>query len=103
MSSADLTQSLNTALFAREKLGWQPDPIQKKILKLRARRVLLNCTRQWGKSTMAAVKAVHRACFEPGSLTVVLSCWRGMASLEKARRAVEGVNAGPAVVMSSAV
>jgi hypothetical protein len=72
MSSADLSQSLNAPLFAREKLGLEPDPIQKKILKLMARRVLLNCTRQWGKSTIAAVKAVHRAVFEPGSLTVVL-------------------------------
>jgi hypothetical protein len=73
MNSADLSQSLNAPLFAREKLGLQPDAIQKKILRLTARRVLLNCTRQWGKSTIAAVKAVHRACFELGSLTVVLS------------------------------
>ena len=73
MSPADLSQSLNAPLFAREKLGLPPDPIQRKILKLAANRVLLNCTRQWGKSTIAAVKAVHRAYFEPGSLTVVLS------------------------------
>src|SRR5258708_2982243 len=73
MNSADLSHSLNAPLFAREKLGLQPDAIQKKILRLTARRVLLNCTRQWGKSTIAAVKAGHRARFEPGGLTVVLS------------------------------
>src|SRR5207302_454188 len=73
VSWEDLSQSLDSPLFAREKLRLDPDEIQTKILRLTARRVLLNCTRQWGKSTIAAVKAVHRACFEPGSLTVVLS------------------------------
>jgi Terminase large subunit, T4likevirus-type, N-terminal len=37
------------------------------------RRGMLNCTRQWGKSTITAAVAVHRAYFEQGSLTVVLS------------------------------
>ncbi len=32
---------------------------------------MLNCTRQWGKSTVAAVMAVHRAYFQPKSLVVV--------------------------------
>jgi hypothetical protein len=36
-------------------------------------RALLNCTRQWGKSTITAAKAVHRAYFEPESLTVILT------------------------------
>jgi hypothetical protein len=31
----------------------------------------VNCTRQWGKSTLAAVKAVHRAYFHAKSLVVV--------------------------------
>jgi hypothetical protein len=35
--------------------------------------VVLNCSRQWGKSTVAAVKIVHRAMFTPGSLTLVLA------------------------------
>src|SRR5882762_7576949 len=37
------------------------------------RRGIVNCTRQWGKSTVAAAKAVHRACSEPGSLTLALA------------------------------
>jgi hypothetical protein len=34
---------------------------------------MLNCSRQWGKSTVTAVMAVHRAMFEPESLVLVLS------------------------------
>jgi hypothetical protein len=34
---------------------------------------MLNCTRQWGKSTIAAAKAIHQAYHEANSLTVVVS------------------------------
>src|SRR5437763_17100625 len=73
MSSEQLSQSLNPALFARERLSFEADATQSKILRHTGRRVLVNCTRQWGKSTIAAVNAVHRATFAPGSLTVALS------------------------------
>ena len=33
----------------------------------------LNCTRQWGKSTVTAAKAIHQAQHEAGSLTLVVS------------------------------
>jgi hypothetical protein len=59
-------------VFARERLGFEPDAVQAELLRSRGRRVLLNCSRQWGKSTVAAVKAVHVAWFRPGSLVVVL-------------------------------
>ncbi|MBL8218780.1 MAG: terminase family protein [Bryobacterales bacterium] len=59
--------------FVRTCLNLTPDPEQTKLLKLDPRRCILNCTRQWGKSTITAAKAVHKACTEPGSLTVVLS------------------------------
>ena len=38
-----------------------------------ADRVLLNCCRQSGKSTMAAVLALHRALYRPGSLILCLA------------------------------
>src|SRR4051812_23978677 len=39
--------------FAREALGFEPDPLQAELLnRKRIRRLLLNCTRQWGKSTV---------------------------------------------------
>ncbi len=38
-----------------------------------ANRGILNCTRQWGKSTITAAKAVHRAYTRPQSLVLVAS------------------------------
>ena len=34
---------------------------------------IVNCTRQWGKSTVTAAKAVHRAYSVAGSLTLVVT------------------------------
>jgi hypothetical protein len=64
---------LNAAQFARARLGFDPDPKQELFLQGQVRRGLLNCSRQWGKSTVAAVKAVHRVCSIPESLVVVVS------------------------------
>jgi hypothetical protein len=63
----------STSQWARERLGFSPDAIQTRVLDSSAKRGVLNCTRQWGKSTVAAAKAVYQACVEPGSLTVVVS------------------------------
>jgi hypothetical protein len=46
---------------------------QAAVLNSTAKRGILNCTRQWGKSTLLAVKAVHRAWTEPRSLVLVAS------------------------------
>ena len=59
--------------FARERLGFEPDAIQVEVLKSEAKSGILNCTRQWGKSTTAVVKAVHRAYTRPESLILVAS------------------------------
>ena len=57
--------------FARERLRFVPDAIQEKVLRTESKRVLLNCTRQWGKSVIEALKAVHRAYTAPRSLVLV--------------------------------
>jgi hypothetical protein len=57
--------------FARERLGFSPDSRQEALLRSGVSRGMVNCTRQWGKSTVAAVMAVHRATFYPKSLVVV--------------------------------
>ena len=44
-----------------------------KSLRSDAKRGILNCTRQWGKSTIAAAKAVHRAFTREKSLVLVAS------------------------------
>jgi phage terminase large subunit-like protein len=58
--------------FAR-KLGMDPDPWQQKALRSEHPRMLLNCSRQSGKSQVAATIAAHRALREPGSLVLIVA------------------------------
>ena len=66
---ADGTADL--ADWAAAKLGFEPDAVQRDLLSAGGRRLILNCTRQWGKSTVTAAKAVHTAYSREGSLTLV--------------------------------
>ena len=66
-------EELTVSEFARHKLAFEPDPRQAAVLDSQANRGILNCSRQWGKSTVLAVKAVHRAWTVAGSLTLVAS------------------------------
>ncbi len=59
--------------FARTRLRIEPDERQAEVLRSEAKQGILNCTRQWGKSTIAAAKAVHRAFTRPKSLVLVAS------------------------------
>jgi hypothetical protein len=59
--------------FARKRLMFEPDERQTEVLLSNAKRGILNCTRQWGKSTLAAAKAVHRAFTQEKSLVLVAS------------------------------
>jgi hypothetical protein len=59
--------------WAREELGFVADPKQQEVLSSATKRGILNCTRQWGKSTTCAIKAVHYAHFHPDSLVIVAS------------------------------
>jgi hypothetical protein len=68
----DLRLALDRVAFA-EKLGIVPDGWQEYFLRASADRVLLNCSRQSGKSTMSAVIALHRALYHPGSLVLCLA------------------------------
>ena len=68
----DLRLALDRVAFARA-LGVEPDAWQHDLLRSSAERVLLNCSRQSGKSTMSAVLALHRALYHPGSLILCLA------------------------------
>jgi hypothetical protein len=63
----------DAAEWARSALGLEADEMQRRVLRSRGKRGLLNCTRQWGKSTVTAAKALHRAVGEAGSLVLVVS------------------------------
>ena len=58
--------------FAR-LLGIEPDPWQLEVLESDARRIILNCARQTGKTSLTAVIALHEALWTPDSLVLVLS------------------------------
>jgi hypothetical protein len=71
-----LRSSLLLALDPTEILraqGLDPDPWQSDLLTSSDRQVLLNCSRQSGKSTTVAALALHTALFQPGSLVLLLS------------------------------
>src|SRR5918999_110963 len=68
----DLRLALDRVAFA-EELGIVPDAWQGDFLRSSADRVLLNCSRQSGKSTMSAVIALHKALYHPGSLVLCLA------------------------------
>jgi hypothetical protein len=76
MEAVALAQDLRMALDPVEMVhatGLDPDPWQARFLRSSASRVLLNCSRQAGKSTMAATLAVHTALYDPGALVLLLS------------------------------
>ena len=56
--------------FAR-LAGFEPDVHQMAVLQSTAKQGILNCTRQWGKSTTAAAMAAYRVVMRPGSMVVV--------------------------------
>ncbi len=70
--AADLRLALDRVGFA-SSLGLDPDPWQERLLRSTSSRVLLNCSRQSGKSTMSGVIALHRALYFPGSLVLCLA------------------------------
>jgi hypothetical protein len=49
------------------------DPWQERLLQSNSTRILLNCSRQSGKSTMAGIIALHHALTSPGSLILILA------------------------------
>jgi hypothetical protein len=59
--------------FARRQLGIEADAKQTLVLDSDARFGILNCSRQWGKSTVCSVKALHHMLTEPESLVMVIS------------------------------
>jgi len=70
---AAMRHAINPAYFAESVLNFQPDDTQRQVLELNPHRLILNCNRQWGKSTISAILISHRAIFSPGSLSIIVS------------------------------
>lgn len=64
--------TLDRVQFAADA-GLPPDPWQADFLTSEENRILLNCHRQSGKSSIAATLAIHGAFTEPNTLQILLS------------------------------
>jgi Terminase large subunit, T4likevirus-type, N-terminal len=64
---------MNAVELWQQAMGTDPDPWQDTVLRSGAPRIVLNCSRQVGKSQTVAVKAMHIALCEPKSLILLLS------------------------------
>lgn len=69
----DLTYSMDPVLWAREVLGFHPDPWQEKVLRSRSRKIILNCSRQSGKSTVCAALGLHESVYRKPSFGLVIA------------------------------
>lgn len=69
----DLKYGLSPVLFAQEVLMITPDPWQERVMMSSSKRILLNCSRQSGKSTSSSIIALHQALFFPNSLILLVS------------------------------
>ncbi|MBI4891366.1 MAG: hypothetical protein HY821_12135, partial [Acidobacteria bacterium] len=80
--------------WANQTLHFTPDPQQSEILDSPATRVLLCCTRQWGKSTVTAIRALHYALHHPNALILCVSPVKRQSALflTKARHFLKILN-----------
>jgi hypothetical protein len=85
--ATDFAMALDRVLFART-VGIEPDQRQAELLNSSATRILMLCSRQWGKSTIAAVLATHEMIYCPGSTVIAVS-----PSLSQSQELFKKVNA----------
>ena len=69
----DMAYSLDPVLWAREVLGYHPDPWQADLLRSRSRKIILNCSRQSGKSTTCAALGLHESIYRRPSFGLVIA------------------------------
>ena len=83
--------------FARDRLGFTVEASQLEFLTSTAKRGIVNCSRQWGKSTLGAIKAIYRAWTRPGSLVLVMSPTRRQSGLFLAKVRALGIGSRVAI------
>ncbi len=75
MTNAELVAlrcGLDRVAFAR-RLGLEPIEWQRRILRSESRRLVLSASRQAGKSTLTAIRALHTAVYRPGSTVLIVA------------------------------
>jgi hypothetical protein len=68
-----LQHALDPVAFAKDALAFEADDWQKTLLRSKAPQVILNNSRQSGKSTVTAILALHKAVFTSNSLILLIS------------------------------
>ncbi len=71
--AVDLRCALDPVAFAVERLNFKPDEWQTEVLRSSGQNILLNCSRQAGKSTTTSIIALHTAFYQPEALTLLVS------------------------------
>jgi hypothetical protein len=72
-SAAHLTLALDPGRFFVRATGYTPDAWQTRVLRSDAQRIILNCSRQSGKSTVTAALGLHAALYQPDSLILMVA------------------------------
>jgi hypothetical protein len=67
----ELPHPADLITLAESLAGFGLHPAQREILSPTLKRALLNCSRQWGKSTIAALKAALHAHFHPAQTILI--------------------------------
>jgi len=69
----DLVYASDPVTWAKEVLGYHPDPWQARLLRSRSRKIILNCSRQSGKSTTCAALGLHESIYRRPSFGLVIA------------------------------
>lgn len=72
-STAPSKRSRPPAVKLMRNLGLEPDPWQVEVLEAGHQRLLLNCSRQAGKSTVVALLGLAEAVFVPFTKVLLVS------------------------------
>lgn len=94
-----------TRVELAQACGIDPDPWQKDLLEAEDQQVILNCCRQWGKSTISAILALHQSCYTDKALSLVLapSSRQSSETYRKVREFYNGLSDVPEVVAESSL
>ncbi|HNU72161.1 MAG TPA: hypothetical protein PKL48_10700, partial [Thermodesulfobacteriota bacterium] len=73
MSPAEREYAADPVLWAEEVLGYHPDSWQADLLRSRSKKIILNCSRQSGKSTTCAALGLHESIYRRPSFGLVIA------------------------------
>ena len=73
VTADDLLYAADPVTWSKEVLGFTPDAWQADLLRSRSRKIILNCSRQSGKSTTCAALGLHESIYRRPSFGLVIA------------------------------